>query len=52
MSSKSEIGMNNELYKGSKERREFEGAAFGEIKDTRERKQTIKGREYKKEMLE
>ena len=56
MSSKSEIeetGMNDdELYEGSKERQEFEGAASGEIKDTRERKQTMKGREYKKETLE
>ena len=31
---------------------EFEGAASGEIKDTCERKQTMKGREYKKETLE
>ena len=49
MSSKSEIdetGMNDdELYEGSKERQEFEGAACGEIKDTRERKKTMKGRE-------
>ena len=56
MSSKSEIeetGMNDdELNEGSKERQEFEGAASGEIKDTRERKQTMKGREYKKETLE
>ena len=56
MSSKSEIeetGMNdNELYEGSKERQEVEGAAYGEITDTRERKQTMKGREYKKETLE
>ena len=53
MSSKSEIeetGMfDDELYEGSKERQGFEGAA---IKDTRERKQTMKGREYKKETLE
>ena len=56
MSSKSEIeetGMNDdELYEGSKERHEFEGTASGEIKDRCERKQTMKGREYKKETLE
>ena len=50
MSSKSEIeetGMNgDELYEGSKDRQEFKGAASGEIKDTRERKQTMKGREF------
>ena len=56
MSSKSEIeetGMfDDELYEGPKERQGFEGAASGGIKDTRERKQTMKGREHKKETLE
>ena len=56
MSSKSEIeetGMkDDELYERSKERHEFEGVASGKIKDRCERKQTMKGREYKKETLE
>ena len=46
MSSKSEIKetsmFDDELYEGSKELQGFEGAASGGIKDTRERKQTMK----------
>ena len=61
MSSKSTEKEEIETYKdelveekttNSKECQEFEGAASGEIKDSRQRKPTEKGREYKKDLLD